>query len=219
MNSGNYRVARNRLVQYLHDEIKIDDQRLLAVFNSVPRERFVDSALGVMAYKDAALPIGYNQTISKPSTVAIMTAALRLQGHERILEIGTGSGFQTAILAGLVREVYSIERLAVLSQFAQTRLDNLKITNAYLRIGDGHIGWAEQQPYHGIIITAFMTDPPFHLLDQLTPGFGRIVFPMGTEQNQQLYLLVYKNHQPELIHLNSCLFVPMITSNPERISG
>lgn len=219
MNQSNYRVARDRLVQYLQDETQISDKRILNAFKNIPRERFVDSALWGMAYKDAALPIGYNQTISKPSTVAVMTAALRLQGHERILEIGTGSGYQTAILASLVKEVYSIERLAVLSNFARTRLNNLKMANTYLKIGDGNAGWSDQQPFHGIIVTAFMHEPPYHLISQLTPASGRIVFPMGNDQTQELYLLVCKNQHPELIHLDKCFFVPMITSNHESVLG
>ncbi len=206
----NYRFSRKKMVDYLESEIKIRDKYLLSVMNDVPRERFIDSALAGMAYKDISLPIGYHQTISKPSTVARMIEALYLNGIERVLEIGTGSGYQTAILAKMVKEVYTIELLPQLYEQTGLKLDQMGFRNIYRRLSDGYLGWDEQKPFQRIVITAYVKKIPERLIDQLSSEYGRIVFPMGTDEFQELNVLVRNRQTTDIFKLSECSFVPMI---------
>ncbi len=167
----------------------IADARVIGAITEVPRHLFVDEALATHAYDDAALPIGHGQTISQPYTVARMTEALLAPGCcSTVLEIGTGSGYQTAVLAALVRRVYSVERLAALSQRAETRLRALHCRNVRLRYGDGTLGWQEYAPFDGILITAAANGVPRRLAAQLAPG-GRMVLPLNGQEGQLLVRL------------------------------
>jgi protein-L-isoaspartate(D-aspartate) O-methyltransferase len=163
----------------------IRDARVLDAMRRVPRHRFVDpNALGV-AYADRALPIGDGQTISQPYMVAAMTEALKLQGHERVLDVGTGSGYQAAILAELAREVVTIERLPELADAARRRLESLGYRNIRVVVGDGSLGFAESAPYDGILVAAAAPRVPPSLKDQLADG-GRLVIPVGPPEQQRL---------------------------------
>ena len=163
----------------------IRDPRVISAFRKVPRHLFLDEALWPQAHEDHPVPIGEKQTISQPYIVALMTEALQLKGTENVLEIGTGSGYQTAILAECADRVYSIERIPSLAKRARKMLDNLKYTNVMVRIGDGTAGWEEFSPYHGIIVTAASPDAPDPLLKQLEAG-GRLIIPIGDEYFQDL---------------------------------
>src|SRR5512139_2980738 len=168
-----YGAARRRMV----DELRargVTDPHVLRIMAAIPRHLFVDGALHVRAYGDHALPIGEAQTISQPYMVGLMTEALRLTGEEKVLEIGTGSGYQTAVLAELAEHVFSIERIPSLAKRARKLLDDLKYSNVIVNIGDGTQGWKEYSPYAGIIVTAAAPEAPDPLLRQLELG-GRLV--------------------------------------------
>ncbi|MEE4658872.1 MAG: protein-L-isoaspartate(D-aspartate) O-methyltransferase [Halieaceae bacterium] len=180
--------TRERLVQRLREQ-GITDPRVLEVMLNTPRHLFVDEALAQRAYEDSALPIGYNQTLSQPWVVARMTELLVTTGSvKRVLEIGTGSGYQTAVLAQLVGEVYSVERIKPLQEKARGRLRELRLKNVRLRHADGGVGWESQAPFDGIIATAAPESIPPELLAQLDMG-GRLVIPVG---QQRQYLTVVK---------------------------
>ena len=179
---------RKRMVDEQLAARGISDRRVLSAMATTPRHVFVDEALRERAYDDHPLPIGHGQTISHPYTVALMTEALELQGTERVLEIGTGSGYQTAILAKLCANVFSIERIAALATRARRVLDQLSLYNAALRVGDGTIGWNAEAPFDAIIVTAGTPQLPRPLLSQLRAG-GRLVVPIGEEDSQALLRL------------------------------
>ncbi len=201
--------SRERLVQRLSDA-GIGDHRVLEALRKLPRHLFVDEALSSHAYDDSALPIGHGQTISQPYTVARMTEALLESGCcSTVLEIGTGSGFQTAVLASLVRRVYSVERLSALWQRADARLRALRLRNVRLRYGDGNLGWPEYAPFEGILITAAASGVPRLLAEQLAPG-GRMVLPID-RGNEQFLLRLTRNSagfRHEL--LEPVTFVPLL---------
>jgi len=163
----------------------IRDMRVLEAMGRIPREKFVQEGLISKAYEDRALPIGLSQTISQPYVVALMTEALQLTGKECVLEIGTGSGYQAAILASLASKVFTIDRIGRLSRRARETLDQLEITNIEFRIGDGSDGWPEFAPYDAITVTAAAPDVPKPLIEQLAPG-GRLVAPIGERYGQTL---------------------------------
>ena len=165
----------------------IRDQRLLEVLRKVPRHLFVSANQQDLAYEDYPLRIGHGQTISQPYIVALMTNLLELKGDEKVLEIGTGSGYQAAVLAGMAASVYTIERFDSLSKNARLILQQLKLNNVFLRIGDGSVGWKENAPYQGILVTAAAPLPPRPLLDQLAEG-GRLVIPVGDRYIQELQI-------------------------------
>jgi protein-L-isoaspartate(D-aspartate) O-methyltransferase len=175
---GRFAALRGRMVDQQLAGRDITDPRVLRVMGAVPRHRFVPLEVRAEAYGDYPLPIGLDQTISQPYIVAFMTQALRLDGDERVLEIGTGSGYQAAVLAGLCAEVYSIEIIPELSRRAGETLADLGIKNVSLRVGDGYRGWPEKAPFDAIVVTAAPPRIPQPLVDQLAAG-GRMVAPVG----------------------------------------
>jgi protein-L-isoaspartate(D-aspartate) O-methyltransferase len=179
-----YARARARLVRRLA-AAGVTDRRVLQAFRSVPRHRLVPEALRSRAYQDAALPIGSGQTISAPSVVAAMTAALELAGPEHVLEVGTGSGYQAALLSQLAARVISVERVPRLAAQARTALDHLGVTNVLVYLGDGSGGRPREAPFDAIVVTAGGPDVPAPLLEQLAPG-GRLVGPFGARDRQDL---------------------------------
>lgn len=186
----------------------IRDRRLLDVMEQLPRERFVPAAARGRAYADQPLSIGFGVTISQPYMVALMTEALRLEGSERILEIGTGSGYQAAILGRLAREVYSIERVPQLAEAARAVIAELGLDNVHVLTGDGSVGLADHAPYDGILVTAAAPDVPRELVAQLAPG-GRLVVPVGTRDLQ--CLRVVTRHDGTTDEATApCIFVPLI---------
>ena len=187
----------------------IRDKRVLDAMERVPRHLFVDRSTISDAYSDMALPIGEGQTISQPYMVAVMTELLELNGSERVLEIGTGSGYQAAVLAELSQDVYTIERVAPLGELAKKRFHDLSYANIHSRIGDGTLGWPEEAPFDRIIITAGAPEIPEPLTAQLADG-GIIVIPVGGLYSQQL--LKIKKSGDNLIneYHTLCVFVPLI---------
>ena len=187
----------------------ISDPRVLEAIEHTRRDLFVPEELRDRAYEDNALPIGHLQTISQPYIVALMTQELELQGDERVLEIGTGSGYQTAILAQLCREVVTMERIEELSLPAQRVLGDLELTNIEFRIGDGTLGCPERAPYEGIVVTAAAPRIPEPLYKQLVPG-GRLVVPVGDEQLQTLLQVERREPDPIVEEVCGCRFVKLI---------
>ena len=207
-----YRKQRARMVETQIRARGVSNSRVLKVMETMPRHLFVDEGLIDQAYNDNPLPIGDRQTISQPYIVALMTEALELKGTEQILEIGTGSGYQTAILAQLADRVFSIERVATLAARARKILDQLNCYNVAIRIGDGSYGWKEEAPFDAIITTAAAPSVPRHLLLQLAPG-GRLVVPVGNRDVQTLYKLTRSIDNPDEIKkedLGGCRFVSLI---------
>jgi protein-L-isoaspartate(D-aspartate) O-methyltransferase len=205
-----YTGKRQQMVREQLMDRGIRDSRVLKAFGKVPRHLFLDEALWPQAYDDNPLPIGEKQTISQPYIVALMTEALELTGTERILEVGTGSGYQAAILAELAEEVYSIERIPPLAKRARKVLDSLKYTNIIIRIGDGTNGLKEYAPYHGIITTAAGPEAPDPLLEQLEIG-GKLIIPIGDEYSQDLKMYVKEAEDTyREDSLGGCRFVKLI---------
>jgi protein-L-isoaspartate(D-aspartate) O-methyltransferase len=189
----------------------IDDERVLEAIASLSRADFVPEASPEESTSDNPIPIGYGQTISQPYIVAFMSQALRLRGNERVLEIGTGSGYQTAVLARLCAEVFSIEIVPELAQAARERLARLQITNVHLREGDGSLGWPEAAPFQGILLTAAPAEIPDMLLAQLAP-MGRLIAPVGAVPDAQELVLLEKQLLNGGIRIKNLLpvrFVPM----------
>jgi protein-L-isoaspartate(D-aspartate) O-methyltransferase len=201
--------ARERMVQEQIIARGITDPRVIAAVRKIPRHVFVDPGIVNRAYDDSALPIGVKQTLSQPYMSARMSEALRLVGAEKVLEIGTGSGFQTAILAELCFNVFSVEKIRALSRRARVLLDQLEYHNIALHVGDGTIGWSEHAPYHAIIVTAGAPQAPQPLLDQLAVG-GRLVIPIGDEQGQLLMRLTRTRTGFKKEPLGECKFVKLI---------
>lgn len=188
----------------------IRDERVLQALASVPRERFIDEALSHKAYDNTALPIGAGQTISQPYMVAKMTELLKLTPDSTVLEIGTGSGYQTAVLAHLVQHVYSVERIKSLQWQAKRRLKQLDLHNVSTRHGDGWEGWAVRGPFNAIIVTAAPDEIPSSLLGQLADG-GRMVLPVGAAQQSQLLQLVQRQGEQYVVDtIETVRFVPML---------
>lgn len=204
----NLEVQRQQLVESLRNA-GVHDERVLAVIASTPREIFLDEVQGNLAYEDRALPIGMGQTISQPLMVATMTQALQLRGQERVLEIGTGSGYQTAILSRLVEQVYSVERYQQLAYRATKRLLELGLQNVSMYVGDGSLGWPDQAPYERILVTAAAPEIPMQLLNQLV-RWGILVIPVGSHERQELLLVHRAPWGPEVRSLGACIFVPLI---------
>jgi protein-L-isoaspartate(D-aspartate) O-methyltransferase len=187
----------------------IQDKRLLEAFYKIERHKFVSEELRASGYADFPVPIGEGQTISQPYIVALMTQCLQLRGNEKILEIGTGSGYQTAILAELAREVYSVERFAGLSRRAQALLGELGYSNIRFKIGDGTLGWKEESPFERIIITAASPRIPLPLIEQLREE-GKLIIPLGESFSQVLTVAQKKNNKLESVQVCGCVFVPLV---------
>lgn len=207
-----YTKQRRRMVETQLRSRGIRDERVLKAMETIPRHLFVDEALRDQAYFDHPLPIDAGQTISQPYIVALMTAALELRGPERVLEIGTGSGYQTAVLAALADQVFSIERVAPLANRARKILDALDDYNVAIRIGDGTYGWREESPFDAIIVTAGAPRVPRILVEQLAVG-GRLVIPVGDRHTQDLIRVTRQSEQAGDIKqedLGGCRFVSLI---------
>jgi len=209
----NYDIARKKMVQEQIVARGITDRRVLGAMLKTPRHIFVQEAMAAQAYSDSSLPVGEKQTISQPYTVALMTEMLELTGAEKVLEIGAGSGYQTAILAALANRVFTVERIRPLALRARKCLDSLHLFNIMLRINDNDgspIGWEEEAPFDAIIVTAGAPAVPDVLVAQLAIG-GRLVIPVGNELEQRLVKIVKKEDGTlETIPSISCRFVPLI---------
>jgi protein-L-isoaspartate(D-aspartate) O-methyltransferase len=186
----------------------INDARVIGALRKVPRHFFVDPGIVNRAYHDSALPIGDKQTLSQPYMAARMTEALGLIGNEKVLEVGTGSGYQTALLAELCFNVFSVEKIRALSRKARTLLDRLEYQNIALHVGDGTIGWSEHASYDAIIVTAGAPSAPKPLLEQLADG-GRLVIPVGDEQGQTLLRVTRTDGAFKEEQLGECKFVKL----------
>jgi protein-L-isoaspartate(D-aspartate) O-methyltransferase len=187
----------------------VTDPRVIEALRNVPRHLFVDAGLVSRAYDDSALPIGEKQTLSQPYMAARMTEALQLAGAEKVLEIGTGSGYQTALLAELCFNVFSLEKIRVLSRQARALLDRLEYHNIALHVGDGTIGWSEHAPYDAIIVTAAAPNLPKPLLEQLAVG-GRLIIPVGDQKNQMLLRVTRDAAGFHHEELEGCRFVRLV---------
>ncbi len=203
------RRTRERLAQRLRDQ-GIANEKVLVTLIDTPRHIFIDEALSHRAYEDTALPIGFNQTISQPYIVARMTELLLEAGPlDKVLEVGTGSGYQTAILAQLVDQVFSVERIRALQEKARKRLQRLKLHNVMLRHTDGGMGWPDKAPFDGILVTAAPREVPQELLDQLAVG-GRLVIPVGDEHQALKRITRVSETEYNTEVLESVRFVPLL---------
>jgi protein-L-isoaspartate(D-aspartate) O-methyltransferase len=205
-----FAIPRQRMVERLHDHYKIADTRVLDVMNRLPRHQFVPEALRSQAYKDNALPIASGQTISQPYIVARMTEILEVTRRDKVLEVGSGTGYQTAVLAALARSVFAVERLPNLASEARERLKRMGIYNVSLKTDDGTAGWEAYAPYDAILVAAGGPEIPQPLVDQLKVG-GRLVIPVGTDpKNQDLIRLIKTDSGVHTQDFGPCAFVPLI---------
>ncbi len=203
-----FEAARARLVEHLSPEIK--DERVLAAMARVPRELFIPPQSQQLAYEDRPLSIGLDQTISQPFIIALMTEALKLTGSEKVLEVGTGSGYQAAILAELARTVITIERLPALAEVARKVLDSLSYTNVEVHLAEEALGWPREAPYDAIMVTAGAPRVPADLLAQLAID-GRLVIPVGSRYVQELYKFTKCRRKNAVENLGGCRFVSLIS--------
>jgi len=207
-----YEKQRKKMVDAQIRSRGIRDARVLRAMEKIPRHLFVDEGLIDQAYNDSPLPIGEKQTISQPYIVALMTEALELAGREKVLELGTGSGYQAAILAELADRVFTIERIASLAQKARRLLESLNYYNVVIRVGDGTYGWREESPFDAILVAAGSPSIPRTLVEQLAVG-GRLVIPVGGRYTQNLIKLTRLSENPDDVRqedLGGCRFVSLI---------
>jgi protein-L-isoaspartate(D-aspartate) O-methyltransferase len=204
-----YQEARRLMVETQIRARGVSDSRVLAAMGKVPRHLFIPRHLWEQAYNDYPLPIGEDQTISQPYIVALMTEALELKGPEKVLELGTGSGYQAAILGEIASEVYTIERLPALARTADQVLGSLGYTNVKVRVADGTMGWAEAAPFDAILVTAGSPQVPPPLVDQLAMG-GRLVIPVGDRYSQTLTRVRRTPEGLKTEYLGGCRFVKLI---------
>ncbi len=210
---NDYASQRLKMVRQQLEERRITDAATLQAMRSVKRELFVPEKYKKYAYRDGPLPIGYDQTISQPYIVAFMVSTINPQPSDRVLEIGTGSGYQAAVLGEIVNEVYTIEIVAELGAIAIDRLDSLGYDNVHVRIGDGYHGWPEEAPFDAILVTAAPEEVPQPLIDQLREG-GRLVIPVGSKMGvQELLLLTKKRGEITRERLLPVRFVPFTREN------
>ncbi len=210
-------VRRRQMVQFQLADRGIRDERVLAAFSSVLRERFVAEEYAGEAYDDRPLPIGLGQTISQPYMVALMTECLKLEGRERVLEIGTGSGYQTAILSLLAKDVFTIERFKTLATAARNLLTDLGFLNIRFRVGDGSLGWPEEAPFDRVLVTAGAPSVPEPLFEQIKEG-GLLVIPIGGESEQELVVIEKSNGQRTQRHVCYCHFVKLVGREGWQVS-
>lgn len=203
-------MARERMVEEQLARRGITDPRVLMAMRFIPRHLFMEENFWGRAYGDHPLPIGQGQTISQPFMVALMTQTMKVKEDDRVLEIGTGSGYQAAILAKLAKKVFTIERHGVLAKRAREAFDQLNIHTIAIRIGDGTIGWSEYAPYNGIVVTAGSPDVPQPLLDQLSEDGGRLVIPVGGRGFQQLKVITRNGDSWTTTEEVGCTFVPLV---------
>lgn len=208
------RRTRERLVSRLEEQ-GIAHPEVLDAFAATPRHVFIEEALAHRAYEDTALPIGHGQTISQPLIVALMTATLLNVPRPRVLEVGTGSGYQAAILAGLCRRVFTIERIDALVAWARQRIEALSLNNVVMKMGDGYLGWPEQAPFDGILVTAAPRGVPRALLDQLEVG-GRMVLPVGSGDVQELRVIDRTDDGFDDDVVKQVRFVPLLKGVQQR---
>ena len=204
-----YEIARARMVKEQLIKRGINDERVLKAMGSVPRHMFVDQAFWPRAYGDHPLPIEHDQTISQPYIVALMCQELKLPEGKKILEIGTGSGYQCAILAVMGYSVYTIERYGELSKRARVIIKTLGISDIHFKVGDGSIGWKEKSPFDGVVVTASAPDVPEELFEQLITG-GKIIIPVGSRFSQRLLVIEKGEKIIEKRDICGCTFVPLI---------
>ncbi len=202
------RGPRQRLIEMLREK-GVSDLAVLRAFELTPRHEFVPTGIRHRAYEDAALPIGNGQTISQPTVHGRSLQLLKLTGRERVLEIGTGSGYQTVLLSHLVDQVFSIERVAPLMESAQQHIRSLGVNNVSLLVGDGTVGWREYAPYDAILVSAASPDVPTPLLGQLADG-GRMLVPVGGRHEQTLVLVTRRGDGFEREELDAVRFVPLL---------
>ena len=202
-----FAAAREALIASLRPEIS--DERVLQAMSRVPREEFVPADLRRLAYDDRPLPIGHGQTISQPMMVAMMTEVLHLRGREKVLEVGTGSGYQTAVLSELAERVVSVERVPELADAAAERLKRLGYANVTVHVAGEVLGWPEEAPYDAILVTAGAPRVPRPLVEQLAPG-GRLVIPVGRRTLQQLVSVTREGDSLRVRRHGQCRFVPLI---------
>jgi len=202
-----FEAARAELIEHLSSEIR--DKRVLAAMSRIPREKFVPLESRHLAYEDSPLPIGWEQTISQPYIIALMTEVLELTGSEKVLELGTGSGYQTAILAELSRTVITVERVSALAESARKVLDSLGYKNIEIHLAEETLGWKKGAPYDAIMVTAGAPDIPAELLAQLAVG-GRMVIPVGSRYVQELCKVIKRQDGNEVQNLGGCRFVALI---------
>lgn len=204
-----YEHARKRMVEEQIAARGVADPRVLKAMATVPRHRFVSAGHEELAYTDQPLPIGHDQTISQPYIVALMTEALEIEAEDTVLEIGTGSGYQTAVLAELARRVYTIEKIQPLLEQARKALAELGYDNVISKLHNGTLGWPENAPYNAILVTAGAPDVPQPLIDQLAEG-GRMLIPVGQPTHQELIRLTKSNGRIHEHKFGGCRFVPLL---------
>ena len=216
-NDKDYEELREAMVKTQIQSRGVKDEDVLSVMRDVPRHLFIDESLWPKAYSDGPLPIGHGQTISQPYIVAFMTELLRPDTHHMVLEIGTGSGYQAAVLAKLVHHVYTIEIVPELGRDAKAALKRLGYDNISVRVGDGYKGWPEEEPFDRIIVTAAPEKVPEALVEQLKPG-GRMVLPVGPRWWGQDLLVIEKNERGKVVRKNTLpvRFVPMIRQKERK---
>jgi protein-L-isoaspartate(D-aspartate) O-methyltransferase len=202
-------VAQRRALIGRMQERGIRDLEILRIFDLVPRHHFVPHAVAHRAYEDAAIPIGFGQTASQPSLQALYMQLLEIGPRDKVLEIGTGSGFQTAVLAHLADRVYSVERISELASRAREALDALRLSNVAILVGDGTVGWSRYAPYDAILVAAGSPDVPAPLVEQLAEG-GRMLVPVGGRDNQRLMLVRKQGGAVSQEEVLDCTFVPLL---------
>ena len=212
----NFSIARRRMVEDQVVARGVRDPRVIDAMLQVPRHKFVEEALESQAYQDAPLPIGERQTISQPYMVAVMSEALALDGTEKVLEVGTGSGYQAAVLAVLADRVFSLERIPALARRARKALDSCGYSKVNIRLADGTLGWQEMAPFDAIVVTAGAPDVPRDYIDQLAVG-GRLVIPVGDRMSQVLMRITRTSeHEFKEEQLLGCRFVPLVGNHGWR---
>jgi protein-L-isoaspartate(D-aspartate) O-methyltransferase len=212
---ASFQSQREWMVRSQLAERGIRDERVLAAMGAVPRHEFVPESLRQDAYEDHPLPIGDGQTISQPYIVAAMLEHLALQASDRVLEVGTGSGYVTALLSELCAEVFSVERYPSLANSAESILRRLGFRNVKIKVGDGSMGWSEHAPFDAILVSAATAEVPPALIEQLKEG-GRLIIPVGSATSQELWLIRKFDGQPETRVLEGCRFVPLVEGEVRR---